>query len=274
MGSIITSEPFKPVPTDYLHLEPSKGGCDYILVLIDHLTQFAQVYRKINKDCSWKDISEFYTSFQVPREASSRLRMWVWEQPFPKNTTIGRNRSFSNYTLSSKVQPSGAIKLLTSSNAAYSTRRGKKKVSGKSFCLNSYVLTTARGMKQQDTHRSSSCMVRLPGYRLSCSLALATGKRLKHATIWRLHSGGWMGWEQLTKLLLKTVRSSQLKATNSTIGEWEVLLSSQVTGEVLVKNLSEREGPGKVACLLGESSALRGGKSGWWTSLKNPARDR
>lgn len=31
---------------------------------------------------------------------------------------------------------------------------------------------------------------------------------------------------------------------------------------VLVKNLSEREGPGKVACLLGESSVLRGGKSG------------
>lgn len=148
----------------------------------------------------------------------------------------------------------------------------EKKVSGKSFCLNSYVFTTARGMKQQDTYRSSSCMEGLPGYRLSCSLA--AGKRLKHATIWRLHSGGWMRWEQLTKLLLKTARSPQLKATNSTIGEWEVLLSSQVTGEVLVKNLSEREGPGKVACLLGESSASRGGKSGWWTSLKNPARDR
>lgn len=195
--------------------------------------------------------------------------MWVWEQPFPKITIIGRNRSFSNYTLSSKVQPSGAIKLLISSNAAYSTRTGKK-VSGKSFCLNSYVLTTARGMKQQDTHCSSSSMVGLPGYRLSCSLA--AGNRPKHATIWRLHSGGWMGWEQLTKLLLKTARSPQLKATNSTIGEWEVLLSSQEqgTGE---KSVGER-GSRKVAFLLGESSALRGGKSEWWTSLKNPARDR
>ena len=48
LNPIVTSSPFEPIVIDFLHLEKCRGGCEYILVVMDHLTRYAQAYATRN----------------------------------------------------------------------------------------------------------------------------------------------------------------------------------------------------------------------------------
>lgn len=67
--STVTTCPFELVSMDFLHLEKCKGGCDYIIMLMDHFTHYAQAYACRNnsaRTAAEKIFGDFVLKFGSP----------------------------------------------------------------------------------------------------------------------------------------------------------------------------------------------------------------
>ena len=242
---IVTTAPFELIGVDFLHLEKSSGGYEYILVMVDHFTRYAQAYATHNKSAKTvteKLYNDFILRFGVPakihHDQGGEFENHLFQR-LEQLCGIAHSRT-------TPYHPKAMDKwnVLTAHScpccALFPKRRNP---TGKITSTRLSTPTTAREMKPQATLRSFFSLDVTQDSQLTSSLTLhnpkagtATRSTWKH---------GRLLWPEAYELANQKANLSASKAKRHY--DRRVRSSALQPGDrVLVRNMTPRDGPGKL----------------------------